>query len=283
MEKKKSMFQAFLSSIIAGIIVAMLVYFGLNFLGFKEYRATSKIATSSADNLDSDLSAEDFESTLDSKAIKERTLSNLKIDWPISRLDSKLSLNGNSGIVEISARDTNKLRAEDLADEYAELSVTVINNIYNTGASVMEYSYQNAKAIDMTLNYAAIAGGIGFAVYLIFSSISVRSHNKKLLKASEEQYDHDESKAKEQTIKNREKIEEVEKEDSSKEKYQTRPIEKINEDDFGKTKKIDSSEIISKQASDKGPTNTNKQGPTGKDKIEILGKLPNYKRGDLDV
>ena len=47
MENRKSKFTACLSSIIAGIVVAMVVYFGLNFAGFKEYRATSKIGRAS--------------------------------------------------------------------------------------------------------------------------------------------------------------------------------------------------------------------------------------------
>ena len=101
MENRKSKFTAFLSSIIAGIIVAMVVYFGLNFAGYKEYRASAKLVTTSVENLNEENPAATFAATLNSKAIKARALENLKINWPESKLDSKLSLTpiANSPIV----------------------------------------------------------------------------------------------------------------------------------------------------------------------------------------
>ncbi len=316
MENKKSKFTAVLSSIIAGIIVAMVVYFGLNFAGFKEYRASAKIVTTSVENLNEENPAEGFADVLNSKAIKERTLENLKIDWPLSKLDNKLGLKPieTSPIIEISVTDTNKLRAEDLADEYAELSVTVINNIYNTGANVMEYSYQNAAAIDNTLNYATYAGLAGFLIYLIISLVGVARHNHKLDKKNKKDYKKEEIKASEQVKKNKEAIEKEEDnfdndyeedidydidnienledeeemasnnfEDS---KEETRPLESVKEEeveDLSATKKIDTNDIAMAENSIKSDKNDTTIADGKANKLEILGKLPKYQRGALDV
>ena len=316
MENKKSKFTAVLSSIIAGIIVAMVVYFGLNFAGFKEYRASAKIVTTSVENLNEENPAEGFADVLNSKAIKERTLENLKIDWPLSKLDNKLNLKPieTSPIIEISVKDTNKLRAEDLADEYAELSVTVINNIYNTGANVMEYSYQKAAAIDNTLNYATYAGLAGFLIYLIISLVGVARHNHKLDKKNKKDYKKEEIKASEQVKKDREAIEKEEDnfdndyeedidydidniedledeeemasnnfEDSGEE---TRPLEAVKEEeveDLSATKKIDTNDIAMTENSIKSDKNDTTIADGKANKLEILGKLPKYQRGALDV
>lgn len=316
MENKKSKFTAVLSSIIAGIIVAMVVYFGLNFAGFKEYRASAKIVTTSVENLNEENPAEGFADVLNSKAIKERTLENLKIDWPLSKLDNKLGLKPieTSPIIEISVKDTNKLRAEDLADEYAELSVTVINNIYNTGANVMEYSYQNAAAIDNTLNYATYAGLAGFLIYLIISLVGVARHNHKVNKKNKKDYKKEEIKASEQVKKNKEAIEKEEDnfendyeedidydidnienledeeemasnnfEDS---KEETRPLESVKEEeveDLSATKKIDANDIAMAENSVKSNEKDQTIADGKANKLEILGKLPKYQRGALDV
>lgn len=315
MENKKSKFTAVLSSIIAGIIVAMVVYFGLNFAGFKEYRASAKIVTTSVENLNEENPAEGFTDVLNSKAIKERTLENLKIDWPLSKLDNKLNLKPieTSPIIEISVKDTNKLRAEDLADEYAELSVTVINNIYNTGANVMEYSYQNAASIDNTLNYATYAGLAGFLIYLIISLVGVARHNHKINKKNKKDYKKEEIKASEQVKKNKEAIEkeednfendyeedidydndnidnfeeeEIESNNFESIKEETRPLETVKEEeveDLSATKKIDANDIAMAENSVKsnGKDQTIADGKANK--LEILGKLPKYQRGALDV
>lgn len=298
MENKKSMFQATLSSIIAGIIVAMLVYFGLNFAGFKEYRASTKLVTSSVENLDEANSANDFANVINSNAIKQRTLDNLKIDWSLSKLDSKMKIKAldNSAVVDISVTDTNKLRAEDLADEYADLSATVINNIYNTGANVMEYSYENAKAIDNSLTYAGIAGGIGFLLYLLGSFVSVKRYNSKLIKQEKKDYKQKEKRVKKQVEKNKKEIKKQEEiKEEIKEETFTQPIEKIEEieEDFGETRKIDRSAIdLAKEAVDEQEDEgeeivlaspLREEASKASSKLEILGKLPKYKIGDLDV
>lgn len=322
MENRKSKFTAFLSSIIAGIIVAMVVYFGLNFAGYKEYRASAKLVTTSVENLNEENPAATFAGTLNSKAIKARTLENLKIDWPESKLDSKLSLTpiSSSPIIEISVTDTNKLRAEDLADEYADLSVTVINNIYNTGANVMEYAYQNANAVDNTIKYATYAGLAGFLIYLIISLVSVSRYNHKLKKNKAKDYKKEEKKAKNQVKKNKEEIEEEEileedvdfegdddfdekieeespevlkdLEDEIEVKEETRPLEQVSEEageDFAATRKIDKADIDkARQIDEAKAEEVDKldeviEEEKGGNKLEILGKLPKYQRGALDV
>ncbi len=310
MENRKSKFTAFLSSIIAGIIVAMIVYFGLNFAGFKEYRASSKLVTTSVENLNEENPAAGFAGTLNSKAIKERTLENLKIDWPVSKLDNKLSLTpiDSSPIIEISVTDTNRLRAEDLADEYADLSMTVINNIYNTGANVMEYSYQNATAIDNTIKYATYAGLAGFLIYLVISLVNVSRYNHKLKKNKNKDYKKEEIKAQEQVKKNKKQIEEEEilredfdydddlleaTEDEEDEivKEETRPLEQVKEspeEDLAATRKIDKNDIAMAAKADEKKSEEKikeEKNPEGNDanKLEILGKLPKYERGALDV
>ena len=316
MENRKSKFTACLSSIIAGIVVAMVVYFGLNFAGFKEYRATSKLVTTSVENLNEESPAGGFADTLTSKAIRERTLENLQIDWPDSKLNNKLELTAidSSPIIEISVKDTNKLRAEDLADEYAELSMTVINNIYNTGASVMEYSYQNARVINNTLNYAAYAGLLGFLIYLVISLVGVSRHNHKLEESQGKNYKKSEEAAKAQVKKNKAVIEEDEelvgnddlanirdedfdkviKKDFTEDleeigegkevKEETRPLEPIKEkekENLAATRKIDSKDIaMAAKADEREESILDKEDAS---KLEILGKLPKYKRGALDV
>lgn len=324
MENRKSKFTAFLSSIIAGIIVAMVVYFGLNFAGYKEYRASAKLVSTSVENLSEENPAASFAATLNSKAIKARTLENLKIDWPESKLDSKLSLTpiSNSPIIEISVTDTNKLRAEDLADEYADLSVTVINNIYNTGANVMEYAYQNANVVDNTIKYATYAGLAGFLIYLVISLVSVSRHNHKLNKIKKKDYKKEEKKIKDQVKKNKDLIEEDESnlleddmdfeqdidfaeeiEEQSPEslidqgenegvKEETRPLDSIQEelgDDLAVTRKINKADIDLARKIDEEKVGEiseaeEKSTPNKEDnKLEILGKLPKYQRGALDV
>ena len=307
MENRKSKFTAFLSSIIAGVIVAMIVYFGLNFAGYKEYRASSKLVTTSVENMTEKNPAEGFAATLNSKAIKERTLENLKINWPISKLDNKLKLTpiASSPIIEISVTDTNKQRAEDLADEYADLSKTVINNIYNTGADVMEYAYQNGIAIDNTINYAIYAGGAGFVIYLIISLVSVSRYNHKLKKRLGKENKNEELKARDQVKKNKKLIEENEEdvfvedfdddfedelgetnpnqienpEETTQIKEETRPLEPVEDlEDFASTRIIDKNEIaMASKASEK------KAVAEDANKLEVLGKLPKYQRGALDV
>ena len=274
MENKRSLFSAIPSAIIAGIIIGMLTYFGLNYMGYKEYTAQAKIVTSNVENVDdSKNTAQTYAATINSPKIKQKTLETLAIDWNAGKLDSKLDIKpaANSSIIDITVSDTNKLRAEDLADQYADYAVRVINNIYDSGAEVMEYSYGLATVTDNTIKYAEMASGAGAILCLLISMISINAHNKKIAKAYL-------ANAKEDEVK---EVKEVKK--TYNKAYKKPTNDEIIEKDFndnddyddvktfesGTTRVIDSNKINSKVAS--------------ANKYEILGKLPSYDKGALDV
>ncbi|WP_394024080.1 chain-length determining protein [Anaerococcus martiniensis] len=274
MENRKSLFSAIPSAIIAGIIIGMITYFGLNFGGYKEYQAQSKVVTTNIENLnEASGTAATYAATINSPKIKQRTLETLGIDWNVGKLDSKLEIKPieNTSIIDIVVTDTNKLRAEDLADQYADYTVRVINNIYNSGAKVMEYSYGSATTIDNTLRYALMAGGIGFILWTVLRMIMINSYNSKLVKNY--------AKNTQETGEVRE-VREVEEKPAKRtvkpsKKEATRKTSKVDTTSFesGSTKVIDASEV--KQAADLSETSSSK--------YEVLGRIPSYDKGELDV
>ena len=275
MENKKSLFSAIPSAIIAGIIIGMITYLGLNFGGYKEYQAQSKVVTTNIENLDeASGTAATYAATINSPKIKQKTLETLGIDWNVGKLDSKLEIRPieNTSIIDIVVTDTNKLRAEDIADQYADYTVRVINNIYNSGAKVMEYSYGSASAIDNTLRYALITGGIGFVLWTIIKMISINSYNNKLAK----NYANNKE-AKEVREVREVKEKPAKKKEKSASKSATRKTSKVDRDSMafesGSTKVVDSKEV-------------NRQvdlQETSSSKYEVLGRIPSYDKGDLDV
>lgn len=275
MENKKSLFSAIPSAIIAGIIIGMITYFGLNFGGYKEYQAQSKVVTTNIENLDeASGTAATYAATINSPKIKQKTLETLGIDWNVGKLDSKLEIRPieNTSIIDIVVTDTNKLRAEDIVDQYADYTVRVINNIYNSGAKVMEYSYGSASAIDNTLRYALITGGIGFVLWTIIKMISINSYNNKLAK----NYANNKE-AKEVREVREVKEKPAKKKEKSASKSATRKTSKVDRDSMafesGSTKVVDSKEV-------------NRQvdlQETSSSKYEVLGRIPSYDKGDLDV
>lgn len=278
MENKRSVWSAIPSAIIAGIIIGMITYFGLNFGGYKEYQAQAKVVTTNIENLDEAAnSSATYAATINSPKIKQRTLEDLKLDWNVGKLDSKLEINpiANTSIIDIVVTDTNKLRAEDIADQYADLTVRVINNIYNSGAKVMEYSYGSASPLDNTLRYALITGGLGFLLWTLLDMIHINNQNKRLIKkyyknqeANNEVGEVREVKEVKEVRKPSKKTVKTEKEALTREK----PVEKTvttfeSSEDTSATQAIDSREVREKSSN----------------KYEVLGKLPHYEKGDLDV
>ena len=270
MENKRSLFSAIPPAIIAGLIIGMLTYFGLNYMGYKEYTAQAKIVTSNVENVDdASNTAQTYAATINSSKIKQKTLETLAIDWNVGKLDSKLDIKPtqNSSIIDITVSDTNKLRAEDLADQYADYSVRVINNIYDSGAEVMEYSYGLASEADNTIKYACFAAGAGAIIWALLTMIGINAHNRKITKAYLQNSKNDQ-------VKEVREVKKIKKKPSK----ETKIVEDIEEDsddddvkeyEVGTTRVIDTEEINKKQA------NTNK--------YEILGKLPSYDKGELDV
>ncbi|MFO3717988.1 chain-length determining protein [Anaerococcus sp. ENR1011] len=275
MENRKSLFSAIPPAIIAGIIIGMITYFGLNFGGYKEYQAQSKVVTTNIENLDeASGTAATYAATINSPKIKQKTLETLGIDWNVGKLDSKLEIKPieNTSIIDIVVTDTNKLRAEDLADQYADYTVRVINNIYNSGAKVMEYSYGSASAIDNTLRYALITGGLGFILWTIIKMIRINSYNNKLARS------YVNTKAENEVGEVREvKEKPAKKTKKPAAKTATRKTSKVDSNSMafesGSTKVVDSKEV-NRQAD---------LAETSSSKYEVLGRIPSYDKGDLDV
>lgn len=275
MENKKSIFLAIPHAIIVGLIVGLLTYLGLNYLGYREYTAEAKIITSKLENVDDNANtAATYAATINSQKIKQKTLETLGIDWNVGKFESKLDIKPveNSSVINIVVTDKNKLRAEDLADQYAEYSVTVINNIYDSGAEVMEYSYGLAKINNNIINYALIAAGASAIVWAIIDMIAINSHNKKVSKTI----------SKNNVVDEVHEVREVKKDDFDdvKEYYNTSDENEVIKDvapitneaynnDAETTKVIDTKEINDKS--------------NNSIKYEILGKLPSYDKGELDV
>lgn len=298
MKEKRSLFSAIPLGLICGIVAAVLFYFALSYSNFNEYKAKSKIITTSLEEVEKDTDESSlYAATINSNKIKKAVLDNLGIDMSLGILDTKLSIDPieKSPIIDIVVVDTNRQRAEDLADEYADLSVRVINNIYGKDAQVMEYSYQAAGRVNNGYIYAAIVGAAVFILVSLINMIRINSYNNKVLAANytmpEEvakddriTFKKDENEYDKEVLDNsydEEEFKEVSPEDEIEE-YQTSKIDIVDDegDDYGETTVIDSSEVLSsagfKDTDQNIEVNEKEEYPT-------LGKLPPYTRGEFDV
>ena len=299
MKEKRSLFSAIPLGLICGIVAAVLFYFALSYSNFNEYKAKSKIITTSLEEVEKDTDESSvYAATINSNKIKKAVLDNLGIDMSLGILDTKLNIDPieKSPIIDIVVVDTNKQRAEDLADEYADLSVRVINNIYGKDAQVMEYSYQAAGRVNNGYIYAAIVGAAVFILISLINMIRINSYNNKVLAANytmpEEvakddriTFKKDENEYDKEVLDNsydEEEFKEVSPEDDIEE-YQTSKIDIVDDeedDDYGETTVIDSSEVLS--SVDYEELNQNEEADE-KESYPVLGKLPPYTRGELDV
>lgn len=299
MKEKRSLFSAIPLGLICGIVAAVLFYFALSYSNFNEYKAKSKIITTSLEEVEKDTDESSvYAATINSNKIKKAVLDNLGIDMSLGILDTKLSIDPieKSPIIDIVVVDTNKQRAEDLADEYADLSVRVINNIYGKDAQVMEYSYQAAGRVNNGYIYAAIVGAAVFILVSLINMIRINSYNNKVLAANytmpEEvakddriTFEKDENEYKNEVLDNsyeEKNLEEKIVEDDI-DKYQTSKIDIVDDeedDDYGETTVIDSREVLSNVGYEE--SNQNEEADE-KESYPILGKLPPYTRGELDV
>lgn len=299
MKEKRSLFSAIPLGLICGIVAAVLFYFALSYSNFNEYKAKSKIITTSLEEVEKDTDESSvYAATINSNKIKKAVLDNLGIDMSLGILDTKLSIDPieKSPIIDIVVVDTNKQRAEDLADEYADLSVRVINNIYGKDAQVMEYSYQAAGRVNNGYIYAAIVGAAVFILISLINMIRINSYNNKILAAN---YTMPEEVAKDDRITFKKDENEYDKEvldnsydeeefkevspENDIEEYQTSKIDIVDDeedDDYGETTVIDSNEVLSSVGYEE--SNQNEEADE-KESYPILGKLPPYTRGELDV
>ncbi len=312
MKEKRSLFSAIPAGLICGILAAVIFYFALSYSSFNEYRAKSKIITTGIENVSEDAGdTSTYAATINSNKIKKTVLDNLGIDMSLGMLDAKLSIEPieGSSVVDIVVTDTNKLRAEDIADEYADLAVRVIGNIYGTDAQVMEYSYQSAGRVNNGKTYASIVGLGVFIIASLIGMIRVNSFNNKVLlakaqKAEEleedledyETYEDDYGKI---TSDSKREVKDgrvsfKKEEDYSSYAYNdndddndddrdftgTQKIDPVDfeEEDFGETTIIDQDEIL---------YGINRQNRSNKDTTKkdypIIGKLAPYSKGELDV
>ena len=299
MKEKRSLFSAIPLGLICGIVAAVLFYFALSYSNFNEYKAKSKIITTSLEEVEKDTDESSvYAATINSNKIKKAVLDNLGIDMSLGILDTKLSIDPieKSPIIDIVVVDTNKQRAEDLADEYADLSVRVINNIYGKDAQVMEYSYQAAGRVNNGYIYAAIVGAAVFILVSLINMIRINSYNNKVLAANytmpEElakddriTFEKDENEYKNEVLDNSYEEKDLEEKivEDDIDKYQTSKIDIVDDeedDDYGETTVIDSSEVLSsagfKDTDQNIEVNEKEEYPT-------LGKLPPYTRGEFDV
>ena len=130
MKKRQTIFSIMPKALIFGLILGIGFYFLSDKLGLKKYTAQAKILTTSNEKIkEDDKTAYTYAETVNSNAIKKRVIENLKLNMEASELDKKMQIQAipNTHILNINVEDSIKLRAEEIADEYAEITVSVIN------------------------------------------------------------------------------------------------------------------------------------------------------------
>lgn len=183
MKEKRSLFSAIPAGLIWGILAAVVFYFALSYSGFNEYKAKSKIITTDLESVNENASdAKTYAATINSNKIKKTVLDNLGIDMSLGMLDTKLKIEPieGSSVVDIVVTDTNKQRAEDIADEYAEITVSVINELYKADSLIIDNAYPNATLVKTTNKDVLKMGLAGFLTYFIFGSLLLFIRNSRI-------------------------------------------------------------------------------------------------------
>lgn len=182
MKKKQSVFSVIPKALVFGLIIGIGFYFLFDKFGIKTYKAQSKILTTSNEKIkDDDKTAYTYAETVNSNAIKKRVIENLKLDMDPGELDKKIQIQAiaNTHILNINVKDSIKLRAEDIADEYAEITVAVINQLYKADAVVIDKAYPNASLAKTSEKDSLKVGLAAFITYFIFGSLVVSIRNSK--------------------------------------------------------------------------------------------------------
>lgn len=183
MRKKQSIFSVIPKALVFGLIIGIGFYFLSPLLGFENYRAQAKILTTDEENIEKeDKTSYTYAETVNSDAVKNKVIENLKLDIEPAELDQKLDIKtvANTHIININVKDDIKLRAEDIADEYADITVGVINNLYDANARVLDYAYQNGSSLKPSANMATRVGLAGFVTYFIFAALALFIRNSKI-------------------------------------------------------------------------------------------------------
>lgn len=183
MGRKKSILSVIPSAILFAIILACITYFASDKLGLSSYKAQAKIITNSEGEV-SDVKnlALAYAATIDSDSIKNKVIENLDLDINTTDFDNKLTIVPIKGspIINIIVEDRIKLRAEDMADEYADISVRVLNDLYKADTEVIEYSYNNAGEKSEKERNAIFAAKVGFLFWFIVGSIFTIISNARI-------------------------------------------------------------------------------------------------------
>lgn len=286
MKKKQSVFSVIPKALVFGLIIGIGFYFLFDKFGIKTYKAQSKILTTSNEKIkDDDKTAYTYAETVNSNAIKKRVIENLKLDMDPGELDKKIQIQAiaNTHILNINVKDSIKLRAEDIADEYAEITVAVINQLYKADAVVIDKAYPNASLAKTSEKDSLKVGLAAFITYFIFGSLVVSIRNSK--NNYEEEYVEEKEIRKVVFAKNDDK-EEYDYEndyDNVKETYINEDgnlVQEYYDEDNDQSQDINSNEDLSDDEDEDFRLYQNKEN--NKD-YTIIADMPKYDDGDLDV
>lgn len=286
MKKKQSVFSVIPKALVFGLIIGIGFYFLFDKFGIKTYKAQSKILTTSNEKIkDDDKTAYTYAETVNSNAIKKRVIENLKLDMDPGELDKKIQIQAiaNTHILNINVKDSIKLRAEDIADEYAEITVAVINQLYKADAVVIDKAYPNASLAKTNEKDSLKVGLAAFITYFIFGSLVVSIRNSK--NNYEEEYVEEKEIRKVVFTKNDDK-EEYNYEndyDNVKETYINEDgnlVQEYYDEDNDQSQDINSNEDLSAEEDEDFRLYQNKEN--NKD-YTIIADMPKYDDGDLDV
>ena len=286
MKKKESVFSVIPKALVFGLIIGIGFYFLFDKFGIKTYKAQSKILTTSNEKIkDDDKTAYTYAETVNSNAIKKRVIENLKLDMDPGELDKKIQIQAiaNTHILNINVKDSIKLRAEDIADEYAEITVSVINQLYKADAVVIDKAYPNASLSKTSEKDSLKVGLAAFITYFIFGSLIVSIKNSK--KNDEEDY------IEEKEIRKVVFTKDDDKEEYDYEKYNDEIKESyINEDGNLVQEYYDENDELSQDINSNEDLSTDGdedfriyQNKENNKDYTIIADMPKYDDGDLDV
>lgn len=280
--KKKSILGLIPKALVFGIIVGIGFYFLAPRLGFKSYRAQAKILTTDTKKIEEDnKTAYTYAETVDSDAVKNKVIENLKLDINPAELDQKMDIDAvsNTHIININVKDNVKLRAEDIADEYADMTVAVINQLYNADAKVLDYAYQNGSLLNPSAEMTSRVGLAAFVTYFILGSLGAFLTNSKIEDESDkkvirkvvfeedenEPYDYEEDK---KNFEDDKEITEVQEDEIVND-----DIDDIKDDEYSFSYKDTNEEY----------KDTRETFVKDDKEYKIISDIPKYNDGDLDV
>ena len=282
MKKKQSVFSVIPKALVFGLIIGIGFYFLFDKFGIKTYKAQSKILTTSNEKIkDDDKTAYTYAETVNSNAIKKRVIENLKLDMDPGELDKKIQIQAiaNTHILNINVKDSIKLRAEDIADEYAEITVSVINQLYKADAVVIDKAYPNASLAKTSEKDSLKVGLAAFITYFIFGSLVVSIRNSK----NNDAEDYIEEKEIRKVVFTKDDDKEEYDYDNVKESYINEDgnlVQEYYNEDNEQSQDINSNEDLSAEEDEDFRLYQNKEN--NKD-YTIIADMPKYDDGDLDV